>query len=56
MKIFINIVACERLLCDDREIGEYTTDVSGQRLSKHVPVARWQILIKATVELQQWKS
>jgi hypothetical protein len=27
------------LLCDDREIDEYTRDFSGQRLSKHVPAA-----------------
>jgi hypothetical protein len=29
--------------------------VSGQRLCKHVPVARQQILNNATVGLQQWK-
>jgi hypothetical protein len=29
--------------------------VSGQRLGKHVPVARQQILNNATVGLQQWK-
>jgi hypothetical protein len=27
-----------------------------QRLVKHVPVARQQIINNATVELQQWKS
>jgi hypothetical protein len=42
------------LLCDDREIGKYTRSVSGQRLSKHVPVAKQQILNNATVGLQQW--
>jgi hypothetical protein len=31
-------------------------DVSGQRLGKHVPVTRRQILNNATVRLQQWKS
>jgi hypothetical protein len=29
----------EPLLCDDREVGEYTRAVSGQRLGKHVPAA-----------------
>jgi hypothetical protein len=37
-------------------MGGYTMDVSGQRLSKHVPVARQQILNNVTVGLQQWKS
>jgi hypothetical protein len=36
--------------------GGYTTAVSGQRLDKHVPVARRQILNNATVGLQQWKN
>jgi hypothetical protein len=27
------------LLCDDREMDEYTTDVSRQRLGKHIPAA-----------------
>jgi hypothetical protein len=30
----------EWLLCDDRDIGEYTRDVSRQRLGKHVPAAK----------------
>jgi hypothetical protein len=34
----------------------YTRTVSGQRLGKHVPVARQQILNIATVGLQHWKS
>jgi hypothetical protein len=34
----------------------YTRAVSGQWLSKHVPVVRQQILNNATVGLQQWKS
>jgi hypothetical protein len=37
-------------------MGGYTGRVSGQRLGKHVPVARQQILNNVTVELQQWKS
>jgi hypothetical protein len=37
-------------------MGGYTKAVSGQWLSKHVPVARQQILNNAVVELQQWKS
>jgi hypothetical protein len=41
----------EPLLCNDREIGKYTTPVSRQQLGKHVPVARQQILT-----LQQGKS
>jgi hypothetical protein len=36
-------------------MGGYTRVVSGQRLGKHVPVARQQILNNATVTLQQWK-
>jgi hypothetical protein len=37
-------------------MGEYTTEVSRQRLGKHVLVARQQFLNNATVGLQQWKS
>jgi hypothetical protein len=37
-------------------MGGYTRAVSGQRLGKHVPFARQQILNNATVGLQQWKS
>jgi hypothetical protein len=37
-------------------MGGYTRTVSGQRLGKHVPVARPQILNNATVGPQQWKS
>jgi hypothetical protein len=36
---YIIMLRVEPLLCDDREIGEYTRDVSMQRLSKHVPAA-----------------
>jgi hypothetical protein len=43
------------LLCNDREMGRYTKDVSGQWLGKHVPIARQQIL-NARVGLPQWKS
>jgi hypothetical protein len=38
----------ELLLCDDREIGEYTRDVSRQRLGKHVPAATNR---RATIEV-----
>jgi hypothetical protein len=34
----------------DREMGGYTRPVSGQRLGKHVPIARKQIFNNATVE------
>jgi hypothetical protein len=37
-------------------MGRYTTPVSGQRLGKHVPVARQQILNNSKFGLQQWKS
>jgi hypothetical protein len=40
----------EILLCDDRDVGKYTRPVLGQRLGKHVPVARQQILNNATVD------
>jgi hypothetical protein len=46
----------EQLLRNDREMGEYTRAVSGQRLGKHVPVARQQILNNARVGPQHWKS
>jgi hypothetical protein len=46
----------EPLLCNDCEMSGYTGAVSGQRLSKHVPVAIQQILNSAIIELQQWKS
>jgi hypothetical protein len=46
----------ELLLCNDCEMGGYTRTVSGQQLSKYVPVARQQIINNATVGLQQWKS
>jgi hypothetical protein len=36
------------LLCDDCEIGEYTSDASRQRLVKHVPVATNR---RATIEV-----
>jgi hypothetical protein len=36
-------------------MGVYTRAVSGQRLGKHVPVARQQTLNNATVGLQHWK-
>jgi hypothetical protein len=44
------------LLCNDREMGGYTRAVSRQRLGKHVPVARQQILNNATFGVQKWKS
>jgi hypothetical protein len=37
-------------------MGGYARAVSEQRLGKHVPVARQQILNNAVVGLQQWKS
>jgi hypothetical protein len=37
-------------------MGEHTRALSGQWLSKHVPIARQQILNNATVGLQQWRS
>jgi hypothetical protein len=43
----------QALLCNVHEGGEYSRAVSGQRLCKHVPVARQRILKNATVELQQ---
>jgi hypothetical protein len=46
----------EPLLCNDREISEYTRPISGQRVGKHVPIARQQILNNATAGLQQWKG
>jgi hypothetical protein len=44
-------VAWRPMLCKDRETGGYTRDVSGQRLGKHVSVARQQIINNATVVL-----
>jgi hypothetical protein len=41
----------EPLLCNDREMDGYTRPVSGQRLGKHVPTARKQILNNAIVGL-----
>jgi hypothetical protein len=38
------------------EAGSNTSAVSGQRLRKHVPVARQQILNNATVGLQRYMS
>jgi hypothetical protein len=35
-------------------MGGFTRAVSGQRLGKHVSVARQQIFNNATVVLQQW--
>jgi hypothetical protein len=46
----------EPLLCNDREMDGYIRAVSGQRLGKHVPVARQQIFNSLTVRLEQWKS
>jgi hypothetical protein len=40
----------------DREMGGYTSAISGQQPGKHVPFARQQILNNAKVGLQQWKS
>jgi hypothetical protein len=45
----------EPLLCNDHEMVVYTRAVSGQRLGKHIPIARQQILNNTTVGLQQWK-
>jgi hypothetical protein len=45
-----------QLLGNDREMGRYTREVSGQRLGKHVPAARKQFPDIATVGLQQWMS
>jgi hypothetical protein len=39
------------MLCDDGEIGEHTRDFSWQRLDKHIPVARQQILNNKRVGL-----
>jgi hypothetical protein len=46
----------EPLLCNDHEMDGYTKAVSGQRLGKHVPVARQHILNNAIVGSQQWNS
>jgi hypothetical protein len=54
--MFIVLQRVEPLLRNDREIGGYSRAVSRQRLGKHVPVARQQILNNATVGLQQWKT
>jgi hypothetical protein len=43
------------LLCNDCEMDGYIRVVTGQRLGKHVPAAKQQILNNSTVELQQWK-
>jgi hypothetical protein len=37
-------------------MGGYTRAVSGQQLSKHIPVAMQQILYKATVEHNNWRA
>jgi hypothetical protein len=37
-------------------MGGYTRAVSEQRLGKHIPVARQEIINNATVGLQQWMS
>jgi hypothetical protein len=44
------LLRVEPLLCHDREVGGYTRAVSGQRLGRHVPVARQKIRNNATVE------
>jgi hypothetical protein len=41
----------EPLLCNDRKKGGCTRPDSGQRLDKHVPIARQQIIDSATVGL-----
>jgi hypothetical protein len=57
LSIFYNILwRIEPLLCNDHEMGGYTSPVPGQRLSKHVPIARQQILNNTTAVLQQWKG
>jgi hypothetical protein len=43
----------EPLLCNDREMGGYMRPISGQRLGKHIPVVRQQILNSGTVGIQQ---
>jgi hypothetical protein len=47
----INIIACRALLIQRHKMGGYSTAVSGQRLGKHVPVARQQIPNNTIVEL-----
>jgi hypothetical protein len=37
-------------------MGGYTRAFYGQRLGKHVPIARQHILNNATVGVQQWRS
>jgi hypothetical protein len=37
-------------------MGRYTRAVSGERICKHISIARQQILNNETVGLQQWKS
>jgi hypothetical protein len=54
--IYIYIYILQRvhpLLCNDREMDRYTRAISGQRLRKHIPVARQQIINNARVGLQQ---
>jgi hypothetical protein len=46
----------ELLLYNDRMMGGYTRAVYGQRLRKHVLVARQQMLNNETDGLQQWKG
>jgi hypothetical protein len=41
---------------NDHELGGYTRAATGQRLYKHVPVDRYQILNNATVGIEQWES
>jgi hypothetical protein len=53
--IFV-LYSVEPLLCNDREVGGYNRNVSGQRLGKHVPIAGQEIFNNATAGLQQWKS
>jgi hypothetical protein len=39
MYIYVYVVTCRSLLCNDREMDDYTRAVSGQGLGKYVPAA-----------------
>jgi hypothetical protein len=47
----ITLRRTDPFLCNDRKMCGYNRAVSGQRLSKHVPVASQQILKNTTVGL-----
>jgi hypothetical protein len=44
------------LLSNDHEMGGHTSAVPEQRLSKHVPIARKQILNNATVDYNNGRA